>query len=241
MAAFGGNAIKYDLSAVVVSAGRSNRFKKSLEKSPAPLGVSRSKQFIEWNHKPLIVHTIEALKILRPAQIALVIHPDEKVLFDALIEKHFSEDQITLCYGGERRQDSVRNGLNVLAESERVFVHDGARPFLDSQFLLALNEKSKMSPALIPALPLVETLKEIDENGVVVKTHNRNRFVRIQTPQFFNFSLLKQVHQKLADSTLEFTDDAAMFEHLGLKVQTFEGSVQNIKVTVVEDINRVGI
>jgi 2-C-methyl-D-erythritol 4-phosphate cytidylyltransferase len=219
----------FDLSAVVVAAGRSSRFQKSLNSD-------QSKQFIEWSGRPLFVHTLEALSFLSFSEIALVIRPEEEAAVHKALERHTSKAALKIVFGGERRQDSVRNGLESLTPTRRVFIHDGARPFLSARLLHELNEKSKSTEALIPVLPVFETLKEVDPQGVVVKTMDRNRFVRVQTPQAFKFNLILEAHQKLKTLPMEFTDDAAMLEHLGISVHTCAGDPENIKVTIADDL-----
>jgi 2-C-methyl-D-erythritol 4-phosphate cytidylyltransferase len=228
--------MKLELSAVVVAAGKSRRFNQSLKSDRAV-----SKQLLQWDGAPLFVHTLKALSILPISEWALVIMNEEEAEICDQLRNFLPHLKVKIVFGGERRQDSVRNGLNALSVCERVFVHDAARPFLSTEFLTQLNDASKLSPAVIPAIKVVETLKEVDEKGRVVRTHDRNRFVRIQTPQFFEYGLLKRVHNELASSADEFTDDAMMVERSGVAVQTIAGDAQNIKVTTVDDLRSRGI
>lgn len=225
-----------NLSAVVVAAGRSRRFNQSRNSDS-----SVSKQLLEWNDQPLFIHTLKALSVLSISELALVILNDEEFAVCEQVRKHLPGLSVRIAFGGERRQDSVRNGLMALRECGRVFIHDAARPFVTSGLLKRLNEASLKSTAVIPAMPVVETLKEIDASGRVIKTHDRNRFVRIQTPQFFNYKILRSVHEKLANASIEFTDDAMMMEHEGHAVQTVVGDAENIKVTTVSDLLLRGI
>jgi 2-C-methyl-D-erythritol 4-phosphate cytidylyltransferase len=217
------------LSAVVVAAGGSSRFQKSCH-------TESSKQLIEWDGKPLFIHTLQALSQLPLSEIALVIRPEEEEVIHKYLRSFSSSASISVCFGGKRRQDSVRNGLEALRPSDRVLVHDGARPFLSEEFLKRLVAQSMDFDGLIPVLPVFETLKEVENTGRVVKTYDRSKFVRVQTPQIFKYSVILEAHQELRDCELEFTDDAAIFEHLGLTVQTCEGDPSNIKVTVIEDL-----
>ena len=130
----------------------------------------------------------------------------------------------------------MRNGLSALRGTTHVLMHDGARPFISREFLDRMWKSAQSVPALIPVQPITETLKEIAFDGSVVRTVNRSSFVRVQTPQFFNFELLKGVHRELSQSDQEFTDDAAMLESLGHRVETAAGHSQNIKVTFAEDL-----
>ena len=218
-----------DLSAVVVAAGSSSRFNRS-DRS------SQSKQLVQWEAKPLFVHTLEALSILPIEETVLVIRPEDEEIFHRYLENFRNQDRLKLAFGGRRRQDSVYNGLKALQGCNRVLIHDSARPFLSVEMLNRLNDTSKKEDAVIPALKVIDTLKEIDAKHNVVKTHDRNKFVRIQTPQFFNYHALLKVNKDLADKEIEFTDDAAMMEHAGYKVKVVDGTEENIKVTVPEDL-----
>ncbi len=228
-----------ELSAIVVAAGSSSRFLKSAGERFSNLP---SKTMIEWNGKPLLHHTLEALSVLPLREVIIVTRDEDRAFVSEKISSFRPKFPILWAPGGARRQDSVRNGLaNVNTDCKRVFVHDGARPFLDAQFLKQLYSRSLEAPALIPVLPMVETLKEVDESGAVVRTHPRARFVRVQTPQFFEYALLRRAHDRYADSAEEFTDDAAMVEAIGTKVQTMEGHPANVKVTTLEDIKGLEI
>ncbi|MBN8553893.1 MAG: 2-C-methyl-D-erythritol 4-phosphate cytidylyltransferase [Deltaproteobacteria bacterium] len=225
------------LSAVVVAAGRSQRFNQAREGDSSRL----SKQLASWDGKPLFVHTLEALSVLPIIEWSLVIHPDEEDVIRENLNKFFSDLKIKIVNGGKRRQDSVRNGLEALEACDMVLIHDAARPFLSSDFLKNIFEKAKSVDALIPTMPIVETLKEIDSTGKVLRTQDRNRFVRVQTPQFFKFDLIMAAHEKLKNSSEDFTDDAAVMEACGYVVQTASGILENIKVTLPEDLRSRGI
>jgi len=229
------------LSAVVVAAGRSERFLRELSTGGSTQRRAPSKLFVEWHGHPLIRHSLEALSALPLEQIALVIRAGDEVVFEEALSGFKHRERIIFVEGGTRRQDSVRNGLLALTKQERVLIHDGARPFLDPNFLNRLYEMSLRMDAVIPGLKVVETLKEVDEAGRVRATVDRSRFVRVQTPQFFDFKKLLAAHEKFSTSDKEFTDDAALMEFCGHDVVVLEGRDENIKVTVPEDLRRVGI
>lgn len=224
------------LSAVVVAAGRSERFLRELgDKAGA------SKLLISWDGKPLIRHTVESLFSLPIHEMVIVGREEDFPEFEESLSDLKEKSKIKFVLGGARRQDSVRCGLEALDFADSVLIHDGARPFVSPDFLRALHDRSMNAEALIPAIPVYETLKEIDEGGFVVRTVNRNAFVRVQTPQFFKFDLLKAAHQKMSESDREFTDDAALMEACGFSVRVVPGSPENIKVTLPEDLRLRGI
>ncbi len=224
------------LSAVVVAAGDSRRFRESLGSSNRPSDNFKSKALIDLNGQPLILSTLQALLCLPLNEIALVVSEASRLAFADILESAHLKSPITLVSGGARRQDSVRLGLEALRPTDRVCIHDGARPFLSRDFLWRLDQASLRTDAVIPALKLVDTIKEIDENGFVAKTHPRSRLIRVQTPQFFKRTVILSAHQRYASSNEEFTDDASMLESIGGKVLSIEGDASNIKVTTVSDL-----
>lgn len=226
------------LSAVVVAAGRSERFTKRLDPSDSS---TKSKLLVTWNGKPLIRHTVEALFALPLNQMVIVARRDEfEILEDAFVGLP-NRASIVFAEGGERRQDSVRSGLQALSGADFVLVHDGARPFIPADFLKSLFDRSLNSDGLVPAIPVVETLKEIDASGYVVRTVDRRSLVRVQTPQIFRYDLLRAAHESMKTTDKEFTDDASLMEYCGHRVRVVPGHHENIKVTLPEDLRMRGI
>jgi 2-C-methyl-D-erythritol 4-phosphate cytidylyltransferase len=140
--------------------------------------------------------------------------------------------------GGLRRQDSVRLGLDKLAqiapEIQWVMIHDGARPFVTPTILEAGLQVAHEHQAAIAAVPVKDTIKQIQE-GQVSDTLDRSQLWTVQTPQIFSFPLIHQAHHSRA-AEVEVTDDAALLERLGLPVHIFPGSYTNIKITTQEDL-----
>lgn len=222
-------------SAVVVSAGGSTRFRAS-----SSLQSLSSKQLVEWDGKPLIAHTLEALCSVEWQEIALVVPSNLRDRFQEVVSSLSFADRIRLVEGGKRRQDSVRHGLAALAACDRVAIHDGARPFLSKTFLERLRDSSLSCPAVIPVQRISETVKQIDENSMVVRSLRREQIVRVQTPQIFDYAVAKKIHEDYKSSNVEFTDDAMMFEQAGEKVLSVEGVSENIKVTTADDLRHIG-
>ncbi len=127
----------------------------------------------------------------------------------------------------------MRAGLAALNEIETVIVHDAARPLVTQKIitrgLIAVNETG----AAVAAIPAVDTLKEVDADGTVVRTPPRERLWVVQTPQVFNYELLCGAHEEIAT---DVTDDAMLVEALGRRVKVFLGSRRNLKVTTPEDL-----
>jgi 2-C-methyl-D-erythritol 4-phosphate cytidylyltransferase len=218
-------------SAVLVAAGRSQRF---LEKSSDR--DLRSKVFLEWKGRPLFLFSLEKLLSWVDGECAVVVRDEHRDVVEPWISKLEGFDRVRLVSGGARRQDSVRNGLKVLSNCEYVAIHDAARPILSSEMLENLKIKVLEHAAVIPAIRLTETIKEVETDGRVRRTIDRSRLVRVQTPQVFKYSLIRGLHDRLADSNEDFTDDAMICENFEVPVYIAEGVPSNIKVTTPEDV-----
>ena len=144
----------------------------------------------------------------------------------------------SIVEGGMRRQDSVRRGLENLATlsptPQWVMIHDGARPLVTQNILEAGLIAAKKCGAAIAAVPVKDTIKQV-EQGWITSTLDRSQLWAIQTPQVFSFPLIYHAYQT-ASIQQEFTDDAALLEHLGKRVAIFKGSYRNIKITTQEDL-----
>jgi len=138
-----------------------------------------------------------------------------------------------ICLGGARRQDSVEEGLHKLKYCDWVIIHDGARPFLTLDLIRNGLEAAKETGAAVAAVPVKDTIKFADDQGLITETPQRNKLWLVQTPQVFSFDVINEAYRKL---TAEVTDDAAAVEQLGYKVKLYPGDYNNIKVTTPEDL-----
>lgn len=141
-------------------------------------------------------------------------------------------NKIEYVIGGNTRQESVSNGLKYV-NSEYVLIHDGARPNYSINLVNNILEKLQSYNAVIPALKIVDTIKEV-KNNIVVKTINREVLRSVQTPQGFKTSLIVEVHKNAKNN--EYTDDASMVESLSCEsIFVVEGEKNNYKYTEKED------
>ena len=208
--------------ALVVAAGRGTR-----------LGAPLPKQYLPLAGKPLLRYSLETLA-RHPAieHVRVVFNPDDAAHYDAASR---GLDLLSPVAGGAARQDSVRLGLESLdgLAPERVLIHDGARPFLDTgtidRVLTALDE----APGAIPALPLRDTVKR-GADGVVTDTVDRASLWRAQTPQGFHYRPILAAHRAAAGNDL--SDDAAVAERASLAVRLVAGREENFKVTTGDDL-----
>jgi 2-C-methyl-D-erythritol 4-phosphate cytidylyltransferase/2-C-methyl-D-erythritol 2,4-cyclodiphosphate synthase len=145
-------------------------------------------------------------------------------------------------FGGATRQASVHAGLEALLQRspDIVLVHDAARPFASASLIARAIEAAKKSGAAIPVIPVADTVKRVDEAGVVEATLDRNFIRLVQTPQAFAFPALLEAHRRAAaQGRNDFTDDAALAEWAGIKVNVFMCEPGNVKLTTPEDFARV--
>ncbi|OQE23020.1 hypothetical protein PENSTE_c009G01297 [Penicillium steckii] len=170
--------------------------------------------------------------------IIVVHHPDDTALLDASVDR---DANIYTTIGGDDRPASVLQGLRFLASLDQspshVFIHDAARPFAPHQVLNRVYECIVKEPTVgvIPAITVSDTLKKTDSNGLITATVPRDGLSRAQTPQAFELQIILDAHERAALSSTEYTDDASLFEELGLPVRIVAGDAQNIKLTYLED------
>lgn len=205
------------------------------------MGTGRAKQFLDLDGRPLLAVTLHTFQN-SPAihEINLVVPPDEvDYCKREIVQKHGLEKVRRVVAGGERRQDSVRMGLEASAGAgfEIAVIHDGVRPLVRPDLIQRVASAAQKEGAAIAALPAKETVKEVDGDRVVGKTHDRRRIWLVQTPQAFRFDDLLAAHRlALEQCWEEATDDALLMERMGIAVRVIEGSEDNIKVTTPYDL-----
>lgn len=201
------------------------------------MGTDRSKQYLSIGGKPILRHTIEAFQRLsvKPS-IAVVIHPEAEAEYWGAVAG--LKDLERPVHGGNRRQDSVRLGLEHLVplRPDFVLIHDAARPFSSTEMITRILDALQISQAVIPALPVTDSLKRGKEKRILGHVDRENLF-RAQTPQGFHFQSILNAHRNWATGP-EMTDDAAIAQADGIEVTLVEGSEENFKVTTREDLQR---
>ncbi len=214
-------------AAVIVAAGNSRRMQ------------GRDKLWIPLAGRLTLARTIDVFEA-SPLVDSIVLVLNEERISDAaaLCEGEVWRKIAALVPGGPRRQDSVRQGLDRLAqvapETQWVMIHDGARPFVTSVILEAGLQVAQQHQSAIAAVPVKDTIKQVLD-GQVSATLDRSQLWAVQTPQIFSFPLIQQAHHSQA-AEVDVTDDAALLERLDLPVHIFPGSYTNIKITTQEDL-----
>ncbi len=210
------------MAAVIVAAGASNRM-KGINKLFAPLG---DKPLLAWS-----VETCHECSLI--FRIILVLNHDDLGRGHEL-EQTRRWSKVTICPGGPRRQDSVREGLKQIADCDPVMIHDGARPFLTQTLIEDGFRLAERTGAALAAVPVKDTIKLVTDDRLIGKTLQRDDLWAAQTPQVFSRDIITRAYDNLA---AEVTDDGAAVELLGPEVRLYMGDYHNIKVTTPEDLS----
>ncbi len=209
--------------AIITAAGKGSRMQAECKK-----------QFLLLQGKSILERTIaNFLAMDLFSRLVVVLPSDEFEEAKKRLGQLFPS--LEFVCGGELRQDSIWNALDLVGSAEFVFVHDGVRPFVSQTIVRELAEAVQSKKAVIPVVPSTNTLKLI-ESGKVRKTLDRAKIFGATTPQAFSFALLKDAYQKALQEGLEFTDDASLLESLGYDVYCIEDKMANIKITTPFDL-----
>jgi 2-C-methyl-D-erythritol 4-phosphate cytidylyltransferase len=211
------------------------------------LGAGASKGFVQIHGRPLLAWSLETFaKHPSIGELIIVVAPGadarERCLKEALIPLGL-QDRVRVVEGGERRQDSSLHGIEALPSPLRedpetiVLIHDAARPLV-SPFLITrcLRSLAEFPDAVgvLPALPVRETLKRVEESWIV-STVDRQGLWGAQTPQVFRLGPLREAHAQAVDEERTVTDDASLLESVGHLLRIVPGDLENLKVTYPED------
>ena len=197
------------------------------------MGSELPKQFLCIGGNPILMHTLEAFRRFDEAmQLILVLPRDHQPLWHTLCEKHAFSLPYLLADGGETRFHSVKNGLALITGEGVVAIHDGVRPFVSSEVLHRCFTTAATHHAVLPVIPIVDTVRELTVEGS--RTVDRNAYKLVQTPQVFDVTLLKTAYEQ--PFTPFFTDDASVVEALGRTITLVEGNRENIKITTPFDL-----
>ncbi len=225
----------FEVGAIIPAAGNGRRMNSSINKICLPL-LGRS----------VLERTLETfLASNYIAIVVLVLKREERVVLQSQITQLTSkfDKEIVLVSGGEERQDSVANGLDFLKQwpgwrgrKRLVAIHDGARPLLTPELLEQSLLAGLNYGAVGIGVPLKDTVKQVDGNGMVITTPDRSSLWGIQTPQVFDLQLLLDCYQKVRALGKICTDDCGVVEYCGQPVKLIPGSYENLKITTVEDL-----
>jgi len=199
------------------------------------MGSDIPKQFMPIGGQPVLMRTIEQFRRYSDnLQIILVLPKTQQDYWNHLCDEYQFDVDYLLADGGETRFHSVQNGLRLIPDDADgvVGVHDGVRPFVSIDVIRRCYEEAREKQAVIPVVPVVETLRRLGTSSS--ETVPRDSYRLVQTPQVFDIQLLKAANlQPYQDS---FTDDASVVEAYGHEVSLIEGNRENIKLTTPFDL-----
>jgi len=220
--------VNRDVGVVIVAGGKGTR-----------AGSSELKQFRWIAGKPMLLHSVQTFQQREDVAMVVVVLPHEHVGDPPPWLFQCDTERLLLSVGGRGRRDSVRNGLEDLAEDiSIVVIHDAARPLVTSKMIEDVVVEARNGRGAAPGLPVIDTLKRIDEMDRIVETVNREKLVRIQTPQAFPREMIERAHAAAFAEGINATDDAALCERLGLPVIVVPGSERAMKITTEADFVR---
>lgn len=223
------NDVERDVGVVIVAAGSGSR-----------TGSEQLKQFRWVAGKPMLLHSVQ--RFMERPDVAIVV---------AVLPRNYAGDpppwifqcdldRLLVSVGGRERGDSVLSGLQDLPpEVKTVLIHDAARPLADSATIERVITEARRGHGAVAAIPVADTLKEVDEEGRIVRTVERVGLWRAQTPQGFPREMIERAYSDAQKARVRATDDAALCERLGFEVVVVPGSELAMKVTVEEDFARL--
>lgn len=212
-------------SVVVVAAGNAQR-----------MGVD--KVMMELGCMPVLARTLLAFQNCDAVDEIIVVTRMEKVEGVASLCKKYGITKVCkVIRGGKTRMESALAGVSeVRSGAKLIAVHDGARPFVTDDVIRRTVDAAAQYMSAVPVIRSTDTLKSTDENGLITGTVDRERTVRVQTPQVFNADLIKGALTKAVSDGLTLTDDCSAIEIMGIKTHTVDGDEDNIKLTTPRDI-----
>ena len=215
--------------AMILAAGNSTRM--GFPKQTAAVGDT-----------PVLARTLAAFEAAACIDgILLVARPADKPVFADICRDLGMRKLLSICDGGDTRQQSAENGLAALPpDCEFLAVHDGARPLITPELIAKTVAAAKAYGGAAVAVPVKDTIKVADRDGFIAATPDRRTLWQVQTPQVFRLDAYRRALAAALRDGCSFTDDCQLFEHCGLPVKLVEGSYTNIKITTPEDLKIAG-
>lgn len=203
---------------IITAGGTSSRFGKT------------NKLLEKIHGKEIIKYTVDAFVNANIDEIVICANSSIKKELSEIFKNY---ENLEIVDGGNSRQSSVYNGLQVV-KCDYVLIHDGARPMITPEIISKIKDEVVKKKAVSLMAKTIDTIKEVDSTGKIIRTIDRTKLYNTQTPQAFELNLIKSAHEKLKGQS--FTDDAGMVEFIGKDVYMVEGDYKNIKVTTKSDI-----
>ncbi len=209
-------------AAIILGAGAGTRMK-----------ADKSKLLLEINGKTVLERTVETFsKIKEINEIIVVCRESDLDSFENVLSPY----NVSYCFGGETRQQSVMNAVETIDECDYLLIHDGARSLITEKEITDTLTSAIQNGAAAVGVMVKDTIKVIDSNYQIVSTPDRSSLVSIRTPQIFEFKMYVDAVEKAKADGKDFTDDCQLIEYFGKPVFTVIGDYGNIKITTPEDL-----
>lgn len=193
------------------------------------------KPLLELRGEPVLVHCLRPF--LARADVCCIVVAVPAELYDAPPAWLTADARVFLVRGGAERDESVRSALAAVPDhADVVLVHDAARPLVDGTVIERCIREAAAGRSVIAAVPVQDTIKRLDEHGMIVETPDRSLLRAAQTPQAFPTAILRSAHERAASDGVRSTDDAAVVAHYGTTVMVVDGALENIKITTPVDV-----
>ena len=216
-------------TAIVLAAGQGKRMHSKIQK-----------QFLEIGGKPIMYYSMECFQKSPLIQDIILVTGEDMISYcqSEIVEKYGFTKVCKVTAGGKERYDSVYAGLLCCQDTDYVYIHDGARPFVTEEMIQRGYEAVKRTNACVMGMPSKDTVKLADPSGYIKETPDRKIVWNIQTPQIFSYDLIRGAYESIRKKDMSnVTDDAMVVEQeTGTKILLVEGSYQNIKITTPEDL-----
>ncbi|MBE9063327.1 2-C-methyl-D-erythritol 4-phosphate cytidylyltransferase [cf. Phormidesmis sp. LEGE 11477] len=202
------------------------------------MGSDHNKLLIPLLARPILAWTLSAAESASHLSwIGIICQPIDRLNIEAIVAQCNIQKPVQFIQGGDTRQASVFNGLQALPkEATHVLIHDGARCLATPALFDRCAQAALASKGFIAAVPVKDTIKQVDAQNLITDTPDRSRLWAAQTPQGFEVALLKQCHARGRSEGWQVTDDAALLEKCGVLVSVVKGEETNLKVTTPVDL-----
>ncbi len=216
------------VTAIILAAGEGRRMK-----------MRTRKQFLALEGKPVLYYTLDRFEQTSFINEIVLVTNADRITYceDEIVRKYQFEKVKKIVAGGAQRFDSAYQGLQASADADYVFIHDGLRPFVNSDILERIMKAVRKCGACVAGIPAKDTIKIVDEKGMITETPRRTDVWQAQTPQAFAYPLIRMAYeQAVGEDIRNMTDDAMLVERQHHPVQMVEGSYDNFKITTQEDL-----
>ena len=216
------------VTAIIPAAGKGKRMLHSVPK-----------HFIRLEDKPVLAYTLDAFEKCPDVNQILVVtrSGEENYCLKEVVEKFRYKKVLKIVIGGDRRQDSVYCGIKELdVDTDIVVVHDGVRPFVSQNTISEAIRLAMFADGVVTAVPVKDTIKNVDCEGIIMSTPDRSTMWYAQTPQVFKRRILEEAYIRAYNDKFTGTDESSLVERIGYKVKIVEGTPDNIKITTKEDL-----